>query len=184
MNAWCRQNGETYNYPTVISETHGWTFCDGFFSDDNYLDVTWDDNDMCDQNGKPYITYDYFGLSRETMEIVDEHGISGVEGKMITTIGDSEQFPGNYHRHEGYYLYDYDYGKVLSIFSEQYESGSNLLTVKFENEEDYDYAKSWKDNDCQEIGELLNAIGYHGSSVYWTNDLLYTVNIGLYAPQM
>ena len=57
-----------------------------------------------------------------------------------------------------------------------------MLTIRFQNPEDYSRAQQWTENDCTELNGLLSRVGYYNPYIYWWNDDLQILNIGLYPP--
>ena len=157
--------------------THAWnevTFQNGDGKSYLYIDPTWNDTDMTDAKGNPYIMYDYFGVSPEELDGVDDsHTIGFVEGGEDPT-------PFYYHVRQGCFMTSYNETEATNIFSRQYRSGGNMLTLRFQNTADYTRAKVWTDNDCAELNNLLSHVGYSGSYLYWWNDDMQILNIGLY----
>lgn len=190
MQEWTVRTGRQYHqginyYPAVISEDHSWNIVGGDATYDENLDVTWDDKDMTDINGEPYILYSYFGLTTEEIKKVDSHeSVLGLNrNDDDTVLFDPHYF--NYHRHEGYYLDSFDVDAITAIFRKQYDAGANnVLTVKFENQEDYERARTWTDGNEQELWDILGRIGYYDYYYYWLEDELRTISIGLNAPEL
>ena len=164
--------------PLSYSDQHAWNYV-AVPSDQVYIDVTWDDTDMADADGDPYIDYSYFFLTRDQVESIDSHSIESLD----PVSEDIDPMPYNYYAHEGYLLEYYDWGTLIDILYRQYESGKNLLTVQFASEEDYQLALSWKENDSADIQEIIGSIGYYGAYTYWYTDAVRTVSFGLYAPE-
>lgn len=183
MNRWETMTGKLAfegcnSYPVAAqSGTHGWNIISG--APDSNLDVTWDDPDTYDRYGNPYILYNYFGLSKTEIETVDSHTADGFNRAFDLLPHDGkESF--NYHKHEGYYLNEFDLNRITSIFAQQFNSGSNILTVKFENQADYERVLLWKDSNRQELYDILLRIGYNDWYYLFTWDELRTVTIELY----
>lgn len=185
MREWTQRTGRELRagvnyYPAILSEDHAWNTVGGATYDEN-MDVTWDDPDMVDANGNPYIFYSYFGLTTEEMQKVDEHEATGVNRNDDEYyLADPEPF--NYYRHEGYYLTSYDIDAIANAFAAQMAAGSNLLTVKFENEEDFLRAKSWPEDNAQELYDIMARVGYSDGALFWSHDDVLTCSIGLYPP--
>lgn len=68
------------------------------------------------------------------------------------------------------------------MFQRQMDAGSNLLTVRFANDSDYQTALAWADGG-EDISTLLTNVGYIGSYYFWSNDNVNVINIGLYAAE-
>lgn len=167
-----------YHNMTAYSDSHAWNDV-SVPSYDTYIDTTWDDTDLTDRNGNPYVFYDYFFLKREEVESIDDHDIAS--GNPITSSV-SETIPYNYHAHEGYLASSYDIGATAEMFARQFATGTNLLTVRFASDEDYQTALAWKEGG-EDISTLLLSIGYEDTFYVWDNDNVNTINIGLYPPQ-
>ena len=165
--------------PISVSETHAWNHC-SVMSYDQYIDVTWDDYDISDANGDPYIMYDYLFIKREEITAIEGHDI--FSGDPYITYVD-EEIPYNYYAHEGYLLDVYDKDSIVQIFLSQFEAGSNCLRIRFSNKDAYEQAMNWISDDPSELYDILSSIGYHGSFYRWNNDDLNTYTIGLYPPE-
>ncbi len=85
-----------------------------------------------------------------------------------------------YHVHEDCYFTSYDENQILGAFSKQMQQGENMLTVRFEKDEDYQKAKNWQTNDWKDMNRILSEIGYFGGYRFWANDTMKTVHVGLY----
>ena len=168
-------------YRAYISEDHAWN--DSWITDagDGMIDVTWDDPDMTDAYGEPYILYVYFGLTGEEIEAVDHHEFAGTNRPPITDFFLGEY--GNYYKHEGCYLSSFDLNAITSVFAGQYGAGKNVLSVRFETQEDYDRIKTWIDSNPQEGQDVLSQIGYYGRSAYLAKDECRVFNILLNFPE-
>ena len=164
--------------PLSYSDTHAWNFM-SVPSDQAYIDVTWDDPDLTDSYGDPYIKHDCFFLTREEVESIDAHSIESMDP--FVTVTDPAFY--NYYYHEGYLVPYYDTSLILDMFYRQYETGSNLLSIRFENPDDYAAACSWQDGDSEEMQWFLTELGYYGSYYYWYNDNALTFSFGLYAEE-
>ena len=158
---------------------HAWNeviFTNGDGKSYLYIDPTWDDPDKTDTNGNPYIFNDYFCVSPDELEGVDDSHTLG-----ITTDG-KDPTPFYYHVRQGCYMTAYNETEAVRIFSRQYRSDSNMLTIRFQNQNDYKRAKQWTDNNCAKLNQILGNVGYHGAYLYWWNDNLQILNIGLNPP--
>ena len=173
---------DRFNVPCVhlLSENHAWNYVQ--MEDGNWyaVDVTWDDYDMSDANGNPYIMYDYLFIKREEITAIEGHDIFSGD-PYITYV--EEEIPYNYYAHEGYLLDVYDKDRIIQIFLSQFEAGSNCLRIRFSNKDAYEQAKNWISDDPSELYDILSSIGYHGSFYRWNNDDLNTYTIGLYPPE-
>ena len=161
------------------SDTHAWNY---FYlpASDPYTDVTWDDMDLTDANGDPYVLHNYFFLTKEEMERLDNHAF-----KYFQTAPEQlhdNPTPYNYHIHEGYMLDKYDRKALEQIFRRQLEQGSNVLTVRFENEEDYQESLSWSEHDYKVFWSVMRHIGYSGATRISQIDELCIINVLLYPP--
>lgn len=163
----------------VYSKEHAWSYA-GVPSGEVYLDITWDDTDRYDEYGNEYVNYAFLFLPLDEMSAVEDH--QDLNGETASYSGYSEQY--NYYLHEGYYIYEYNWNDFVAMMRRQYETGTNLLTVRFEKEEDYQMAKSWYGSERTELNDLLRELNYDGTGIYtWYRDDLRTMSIGLYAPK-
>ena len=85
----------------------------------------------------------------------------------------------NYYRHEGYYLESADPDGIIGAFRKQLAEGSNLLTIRFAREEDYQQSRTWENGDRDILREYAEASGYSGSFSFSYNDSLRTVSVFL-----
>ena len=159
------------------SEDHGWNCTLMSGSSEEYVDCTWDDWDLYDANGNPYVSHDYFFLTREEVESVDSHTI--ITGDPYVTIPGEEKHA-NYFYHEGYILSDFNAGEMAKIYRRQLEAGNNLLEIRFETEKAYREALKLTDNDCAGLNRILSQIGYYDPYYYFNNDNIRTFSVGLY----
>lgn len=189
MSEWLQRSGnkspligDNVNlFPAFVSEDHSWNNSLIAGGSDTMIDVTWDDPDLTDAYGEPYILYGYFGLTAEETEAISHHKITGINQPSIPGFYLGEY--GNYHKHEGYYLSSFDLNAIASIFVSQYNAGSNVLTVRFEDQEDYDRIKAWNDSNAQEGMDMITqAVGYYGVFAYYLMDETRTFNILLNYP--
>ena len=142
-----------------------------------FIDPTWNDLDKQDANGNEYICHDYFCVTQKELEdIGDEHDLAYTWEQ----VDEPELF---YHVHEGCYQTSYDEKETARIFSAQLQQGNNMLTVRFEKAEDYNRAKKWKDNQYEILNSILTEAGYFGRYLYWENDDMQIINVGLNAPE-
>ncbi len=159
------------------SDNHAWTHV-WLWSPESYVDATWDDPDMTDRYGRPYIKYDYFLITFDELRRVDSHSIISEERTYYDKNYGNTPLVNNYYGHEGCLLYSCDEWTVINTFMRQLEQpGTNLLTVRFYDEKDYLTAKYW---DSDTLGRILRSAGYVGTYIIWKNDTLRTVSIGLY----
>lgn len=161
--------------PIVVSDTHAWNRVNERTYQE-FIDVTWDDPDMKDASGRDYIQYTYFGLTREEVESVDAHSITGGNTSITNWVADPVAF--NYCDHEGYTLSSYDEKAASQIFKTQLKAGENTLMIRFINEEDYARAAAWWDGDGSAANRILTNAGLSGSYRYWLEDTLKTIVIG------
>ncbi len=152
----------------VYSGTHIWSKFPGFDSDECYVDVTWDDIDKADSSGEPYITHDFFGLTRKEMESQSEHQPlnEAVEKKESIRTGD------NYYRRKGRYIPEGENEVLELAIKEQFDSGQNVLQVRFDSEKDFRMAKD-------SIDRIIRDQGYSESYYTWQNDRLFIFSVGL-----
>jgi len=162
--------------PLSYSDSHAWNRVNAPTYEE-YIDITWDDTDMTDKFGNPYIDYSYFFLTREECESIDSHSIQSFDP--ITELSPGK--PYNYYSHEGYLAEDLNEETITEIFRKQYKKGGNLLTVRFAHEEDYKKAKTWQDNNGEGFNTYLSALQYYEPYYFWYNDTVHTISIGLYA---
>lgn len=174
-------SGGVNSYRVVESDDHAWNDARLSDGDDRMIDVTWDDTDWTDAYGEPYVLYNYFGLTREEIETIDSHEISG-QNQPSAHDGVPGQY-GSYHRHEGYYLTSFDLSAVASVLAGQYSAGKNVLTVRFERQEDYARIKTWTDSGAREGRDILSQIGYTGAYLYTWMDGGRIFNILLNCPE-
>lgn len=162
----------------VYSETHAWNST-GVPSTQEYIDITWDDTDTYDEYGREYVNYAYLFLTYDEMESVDEH--QDISGEPYAYMDDPVIY--NYHMHEGYYIYDYTWDDLVSKMRRQYESGTNMMTVRFASRDDYEKVKQWDGSGRTEFVDLLRELNYTGNGIYtWYKDDVMTLSIGLYPP--
>ena len=176
MKHWTEMTGRDYVqgynlYPTVVSDTHAWNIIRAASTNDANMDVTWDDPDVSDRYGNPYILYDFFGLSTNEIELIDAHAVAG--SNQLTDSSGAFGSSFNYHKHEGYYLNEFNLDKLAAVLAEQYDSGTNVLTVRFEYQADFE---QMADN----LSYILSRIGYSDYCTYTWRDELLTFNILLY----
>lgn len=169
------------NYTTFsASEDHGWNAMVMPRTREEYVDCTWDDLDLFDAEGRPYVLHDFFFLTREEVESVDSHTIS--TGDPYNTY-DGEIVHANYFYHEGYMLDSFDLAALTEVYRRQFQAGNNLLEARFETEEEYQKALALLENDCAGLSEVLSWIGYYDGYYYFHNDDIHTLSVGLYPPK-
>lgn len=163
----------------IYSAEHAWNYVN-VPSEELFLDLTWDDTDMFDENGREYVKNEYLFLTLDEMRTISQH--QDLNGEPDSDTGYSE--PYNYCIHEGYCIYSYNWDDLVSIMRRQYETGTNMLTVRFDTDADYQMVKQWNASGRPELNDLLGQLGYTGKGYYtWYNDELRTLSIGLYAPK-
>ena len=150
---------------------HAWNQIAGY-ANDCYVDVTWDDLDYVDPSGRPYIGYDYFGLTKEEISAVEAHGTS--DGAFWTDSAEAM----NYYRHEGYMLDSFDLGAVADVLGRQYAGGGNYLTVRFADAAVYQEAKTAL-SDMDTLSGLLGDLGCYEGGWYMFNDSVHTFSLGV-----
>ena len=162
------------------SENHGWNAMVMPRTREEYIDCTWDDLDLFDADGRPYIFHDFFFLTREEVESVDSHTIitgdpyNGYDGRVEHA---------NYFYHEGYMIRAFDTRVLTEVYRRQFEAGNNLLEARFETDKEYQKALRLLENNCAGLGEILSRIGYSGSFYYFKNDDIHTLSVGLNPPK-
>ncbi len=152
----------------IYSDTHIWTKLPGFDSGECYADVTWDDIDRCDSTGEPYIIHDNFGLSKEEIEKLKEHQPEKGSDSPVVRAGTGD----NFFRKKGWFIRSGDTAKIEVVVTEQFESGCNIIEMRFEDENDLNGAK-------EIVEDILRSSGYNGSYLSWSNKQLYTYVVGL-----
>ena len=165
-----------YYSPLSYSDVHAWNNL-AVVSDEQYIDITWDDKDIVDAYGREYIDYSFFFLTRAEVESVESHAIQSGDPYSNTP----NSLPYNYYSHEGYLVDSYDWNTIAEMFTRQFESGSNLLTIRFTNDEDYQQALQWAETGFEELSALMTQWDYYEPYYYWSNDDMKTYSIGLYA---
>ena len=160
------------DWDKITDTNHAWNKISAP-SYEEYIDVTWDDTDYTDMNGNAIIKYDFFCLTEEEIAKVDDHHFDSRSSSSM-----ADPLPYNYYRHEGYMLSSFDPAAVEDAFRRQYESGSNLLSVRFDNEEAYQTALDWL-ADGNNFWGVMNNVGYTDESWILTNDSLYIYSLGL-----
>ena len=161
---------------SIYSDIHAWNAVD-VPSAERYVDVTWDDYDLVDSRGVPYIGYDFFFVGYDEMQRIEEHY---VEGEAPAAADPAESVPYNYYERTGFLADTYDPAQLTAIFAAQYATGTNYLTVRFREAADYEIAKQWSGESSELLFEILRGVGYEGAFLIWKNDEMQTVSIGLY----
>lgn len=158
---------------------HAWNevqFTNGDGKSYLYIDPTWDDADKTDAKGNPYIFNDYFCVSPDELEGVDDSHTIGITGE------GRDPTPFYYHVRQGCYMTAYNETEAVRIFRRQYQAGGNMLTIRFQNQSDFKQARQWTENNCAKLNQLVGDAGYYGAYLYWWNDNLQILNIGLNPP--
>lgn len=169
-----------YKYIMSNDASHCWNAVTGA-GVDACIDVTWDDPDLTDAYGRPYVLHSFFGLAKDEISLIESHGTID---DTVLDGGDGTAF--NYHKRCGYYLTSYDVNAVVSIFSKQYAQESNVLTVRFANDADYQRATAWREGDVQGFHDILNRIGYIGRYSFMlseSDEQIKAINVLLYYPE-
>ncbi len=152
----------------LVSATHIWNKLTGFDSGECYIDITWDDTDKVDAEGKPYVIHDNFGLLKDEMEKLSEHQPDEPEKDtaLSNSVGD------NYFRRNGWYIPKGDAAALEFAVKEQLEGESNVIELRFEDSTDYSGAR---DN----VDAMLRRMGYRDGYISWMNEdlLIYTVGL-------
>lgn len=132
--------------------------------------ITWDDVDYKDSWGYEYIRYDYFGLTKEMVESIKDHGIVGTNGTQQETVPDREPF--NYHEMYGYVSDSYSYDELVEIFRMQDTSRGRTAAIRYLTDASWDAAKSRLLTDQGLLGKAFReATGdYNTPIVYWINE--------------
>ncbi|MDO4538300.1 MAG: hypothetical protein Q4B54_09080, partial [Coriobacteriales bacterium] len=166
-----------YSVGNLTSETHAWNYVEAGGAD-KFVDVAWDDYDLYDAYGRPYIAYDYFFHTFGDMEAAGEH----VPAEWTPDLGTEAPALGwNYHVHEGCYMETFDLGAIESAMRAQYESGSNCIYLRFGDDAAFESAMAWLQDSATGVGQSLRSVGYTQPYNRWYDDLVRTVTIGLYA---
>ena len=154
------------------STTHAWNQINEN-TYESYIDVTWDDLGYADYNGNEIIGYDYFGLTKEEIEQIENHAFNEL---FTATYYDPKPF--NYYRHEELMMDSYDESWFTQLFRQQYEDGYNYLTVRFDNQEVYQEAfRSLVDEG--RISFIMGEIGCSSEFWYLTNENLNIFSVGI-----
>lgn len=152
----------------IYSDTHIWNKLPYYNSGECYADITWDDIDKFDKNGEPYIIHDYFGLLKSEMEKLSEHHPE----KKQTDSSNALITGDNYHRKKGCFIEKDDNASLELSVKEQYDSGRNLIELRFADENDYKEAGD-------KVEDILRRNGYSGAYLSWSNESLLTYAVGL-----
>ena len=146
-----------------------------FDGTDYIMDVGWDDPDETDKNGKPYIIYDYFMTSPEsvkgrmTYEEIENYD-SEKDDLTVPTDKVTKEGPYNFHVHEGLYMESYDRNTMKTMLKRYFKKNpsTNILTVRLGSADaGRDSAKDLNNSDKR--WDIIGSTGYKGSS-YRYND--------------
>ncbi|WP_026655173.1 MULTISPECIES: transglutaminase domain-containing protein [unclassified Butyrivibrio] len=108
---------------------HAWNLvrCNG---DYYYMDTTWGDTGITSRDGRPRINYDYLCATEAAMSV--NHKLSDrIDYPDCTSTKDS------YYVRENRYMESPNLTQVEEIFAQEYESGSDNVTVKCESKDTY-----------------------------------------------
>ena len=78
----------------------------------------------------------------------------------------------NYHRKKGCFIEKDDNASLELSVKEQYDSGRNLIELRFADENDYKEAGD-------KVEDILRRNGYSGAYLSWSNESLLTYAVGL-----
>lgn len=146
-----------------------------------YVDVTWDDRDKKDAQGKDYIVNNWFGVMPEDMEKAER--LSNMEGYEGDDAGEFQE-DCNYYVRNGYVLQGYQTEAAKNAFQKQIQEGNNVLTLRWTNQEDYEAGfASLIDNGeihtiLQELGVVRETVEYEEKNILDFRNL-YMMNIYL-----
>ena len=155
----------------IYSDEHIWTKIESLSSGERYIDLTWDDYNVSDIRGKPYIHHEFFCLTKEEMEQFDEHTPEDEDdSEKNSPAGD------NYFRKKNYFIRKDDELGFRACALEQFKEEKNLLELRFESKADYDKAGEW-------MMSILAELGYKESYYEYKKPELLIYCAGLYAPQ-
>lgn len=157
------ETGEAY------SDTHVWNYFPGFDTSECYMDVTWDDLSVFDENGSPYIVHDHFGLTKSEMEALSEHEPSN----KLKSYPSGSVTGDNYFRRKGWLIPSGDLAHLELAVKEQLESGGNLIELRFEDAADFAEA-------ADRVNQLLRDMNYNERYLLWDNKDLMIFDVGLY----
>ncbi|MCC8141864.1 MAG: hypothetical protein LIO56_04940 [Lachnospiraceae bacterium] len=125
---------------TADGESHAWNlvFLDGAYY---YIDTTWGNSRYINRNDEEaeeiipykYVDYDYFGMTTEML--LKTHQPDGT-----IPLPTCEAVADNYYVHEGLYIDTWDPDRIGEIFRQGYETGSDLVRIRFADDELYEQA--------------------------------------------
>lgn len=148
---------------SAAAQSHAWNLVtlvdEEGNSHDSFIDVTWDDPDRLDEDGKQYVTYDWFGVSLEALEKAHRSGFLDSYHLEDYHFDDYS----NYHKHTGSLIESFDLEEVAEIMNGQKESGMKLLTVRFTDKgEFFNTQAEFKKNDL--ASQLISELGLSRAS--------------------
>ncbi len=133
--------------------SHAWNYIvldkEGYF-----LDVTWDDADFRDDNGKVRFPndaqYNYFCITKR--ELNKTH----TEDETVFDIPNPTATKYNYYRYNGYYVTNYTFEQVKGILEDQ--SAKAVVCVQFATEDQFNKAKTdlIDKGKCKQVPSLKN----------------------------
>lgn len=151
----------------ISSETHIWNRMPDIGGNEKYIDITWDDTDELDENGEPYIFHNCFMITGEEMERLEDHYAEK------TLPDDGDKTGGNYFRHRGGIIPKGKTSEITEEISRQMETGTNLVELRFVSKDDYSQV-------CADIDDYVYATDYDDSYMFWSDDDLRIISIGLH----
>ncbi|MGI6006894.1 MAG: transglutaminase domain-containing protein [Ruminococcus sp.] len=119
-----------------------------------YVDVTWDDRDRKDSQGREYITYQWFGVSDEDMEKAGR--CTSLRKEEENTAAEADDC--SYYSRMDAVLGSYDQETIAAAFQRQLEEGNNVLTLRWRTWEEYQEGLT-NLIDRQEIYTVLSSLG-------------------------
>ncbi|MBR2189815.1 MAG: hypothetical protein IJ860_10500 [Eubacterium sp.] len=139
--------GET-NAWNVVMLNGEWAYC---------IDLTWDDTDRFDANGKEYIAYDNFLVTKEDLEKNGPEHVALAEYDFCTGWFDEEV---GFWERNSYKMSSFTYDGVFRAFQTQFGLGRTLLEVRFDNDAAYQAAcRALTENNMEMIWDILYGIG-------------------------
>ncbi len=157
---------DCYYIQGYASEYHAWNYLkiDG---DYYYMDVTWDDKNYKDKNGKRLtpdgISYSYFCITSE--ELLKDHT---PDSDFPAPNANATAY--NYFHREGYFFTSYDYKAVSKALLAQ--NGQQIISIKFGSEAVYLKAKEHLIKG-KNIWKIDGFTGTH----YSLDDDMYIINV-------
>lgn len=154
----------------VVSDVHSWVRIDDDYGD-VFIDAGMDDTVNTDSQGRPYRNYDYFGLTEQEVRQIDPSAY------FVPTEGGRSGF--NYYAHGDYMFSEFGAVEITNAFRDQYEGNTNILTVRFDNEDAYAQALDFF-SDATRTWNVLHSAGVTETDCWKThNDETLTFSIGL-----